>query len=134
MTSTTPSVKLSQEQRAAVAHLMSFPKQAQTLGGYAGTGKSTVISLRRSEMVFHSAGEDYKVVCLLRQFNQEKKADWQQGCLPFDYCYAVTCHKAQGDEWDRVVVIEQRCDRWDHARWAYTAASRARKSLIWIPA
>ena len=50
---------------------------------------------------------------------------------PFDYAYAITCHKCQGDEFDKVLVIEQKCDLWSHPRWAYTAASRARKQLFW---
>jgi ATP-dependent exoDNAse (exonuclease V) alpha subunit len=47
--------------------------------------------------------------------------------------YAVTCHKAQGDEWNRLLVIEQN-GKWDHARWAYTAASRAKVALDWVVA
>ena len=50
---------------------------------------------------------------------------------PFDYAYCITAHKAQGDEWERVLVIEQRCRNWDHKRWAYTAASRPKSKLIW---
>lgn len=52
--------------------------------------------------------------------------------LPFDYAYAITCHKAQGDEWDRVIVFPQQCDLWEFSRWAYTAASRAKKKLVWV--
>ncbi len=48
-----------------------------------------------------------------------------------DYAWAVTCHKAQGDEWDRVLVLEERSDLWEQARWNYTAASRAKKRLDW---
>lgn len=55
-----------------------------------------------------------------------------QSANPFDYAYAITCHKAQGDEWNNVIVYEQRCDKWDNVRWAYTAASRAKYGLIWI--
>lgn len=51
---------------------------------------------------------------------------------PFDWCYCVTAHKAQGDEWDKVMVFEQKCRQWDHRRWAYTAASRAKESLVWV--
>lgn len=50
---------------------------------------------------------------------------------PFDYAYCITAHKAQGDEWDNVLVIEQQCKKWSHKRWSYTAASRAKKKLIW---
>jgi exodeoxyribonuclease-5 len=51
--------------------------------------------------------------------------------LAFDFAYAVTCHKAQGSEWDSVFVLEQTCPKWDQDRWNYTAASRARKRLWW---
>lgn len=57
-------------------------------------------------------------------FNQEEH--------PFDYAYAITCHKAQGDEWGNVIVYEQQTDKWDSARWNYTAASRAKNGLIWM--
>lgn len=52
--------------------------------------------------------------------------------IPFDWAYAVTAHKFQGDEADNVLVLEQRCDLWQHSRWCYTAASRAKKRLTWV--
>jgi len=51
---------------------------------------------------------------------------------PFDFAYAITCHKAQGDEWDDVMIMEQECKKWSHARWAYTAASRAKNKVVWV--
>lgn len=49
-----------------------------------------------------------------------------------DYAYAMTCHKAQGSEAARVLVLDEKVDRsgWDPARWAYTAATRARELLV----
>jgi exodeoxyribonuclease-5 len=64
-------------------------------------------------------------------FNREK-VDHELDGHPFDYAYAVTCHKAQGSEWMKVLVLEQVCGGWDHKRWAYTAASRAKEKLIWV--
>lgn len=61
-----------------------------------------------------------------------KRSDLYNYKHPFDYAYVVTCHKAQGSEWGRVLVIEQKSDLWDHKRWAYTAASRAKEELIWV--
>jgi exodeoxyribonuclease V len=54
------------------------------------------------------------------------------GPVAFDFAYCVTCHKAQGDEFDDVLVYDQPCRFWEHPRWAYTAASRARRSLNWV--
>ena len=51
----------------------------------------------------------------------------------FDYAYAITCHKSQGSEYDKVIVLEEflRGDnKEEHARWLYTAATRAAKKLI----
>jgi exodeoxyribonuclease-5 len=48
----------------------------------------------------------------------------------WDYGYAITCHKAQGSEWD-TVAVKSECHRdWDHTRWLYTAITRASKNLI----
>ena len=67
------------------------------------------------------------------QFGQEKSVfEWYEDMPnPFDYAYCITCHKAQGDEWGYVMVIEERCKHWEHRRWAYTAASRAKNKLYW---
>lgn len=50
----------------------------------------------------------------------------------FTYGYAITCHKAQGSEWDKVLVIEEKFpfDKEEHARWLYTAATRAIDKLV----
>ena len=52
----------------------------------------------------------------------------------FTYGYAITCHKAQGSEWDNVLVIEEGFpfDKEEHKRWLYTAATRAAKKLVII--
>ena len=48
----------------------------------------------------------------------------------FEFAYAVTCHKAQGSEYDFVIVFdESRCFD-DGKSWLYTAISRARKRLL----
>lgn len=54
--------------------------------------------------------------------------------LPFDYCWGITGHKSQGDEWGQGIVFEQRCDSlWEHPRWAYTVASRFKDQVRWVP-
>ena len=50
----------------------------------------------------------------------------------FVYAYAMTVHKAQGSEWDNVLVVGEQT--WgsaeDKRRWLYTAYTRARKRLV----
>lgn len=52
----------------------------------------------------------------------------------FAFAYAITCHKAQGSEWDKVLVIEERFpfDKIEHARWLYTACTRASEKLVLV--
>lgn len=68
------------------------------------------------------------------QFHREKPDfEWgRETPHPFDYAYCITAHKSQGDEWQKVMVYEQHCDKWDHKRWAYTSASRAKEKLFWV--
>lgn len=51
----------------------------------------------------------------------------------FDYGYAITCHKSQGSEFDKVIVLEEFLkgeNTEDHIKWLYTAATRAAQKLI----
>ena len=50
----------------------------------------------------------------------------------FAYGYAITCHKAQGSEWDKVLVLEENFpfDKQEHAKWLYTACTRAVNKLV----
>ena len=50
----------------------------------------------------------------------------------FTYGYCITCHKAQGSQWDKVLVIQEGFpfDKLEHARWLYTAATRAIQKLV----
>ena len=52
----------------------------------------------------------------------------------FTFGYAITCHKSQGSEWDKVLVIEERFpfDKKEHARWLYTACTRAAEKLVLV--
>lgn len=83
---------------------------------------------------FDSDGIEYKLIKYNPdQFGQEtNKFNFSDENHPFDYAYAITCHKAQGDQFGNVIVYEEKCDKWDHTRWAYTAASRAINGLIWV--
>lgn len=99
--------------------------------------QGTVVGRKgKNRMTFKSDELEYEVRFDVHQFNREKhdipldRADPD----PFDFAYCITCHKSQGSEYPKVMVIEQRCRGWDHKRWAYTAASRAKESLLWVGA
>jgi ATP-dependent exoDNAse (exonuclease V) alpha subunit len=50
------------------------------------------------------------------------------------YGYALTCHCAQGSQWDKVLVIEEDFpfDKKEHARWLYTACTRSSSKLVLV--
>lgn len=52
--------------------------------------------------------------------------------MEFDYAYAITCHKAQGSEFQKVVVFNEYLsgDREQYLRWLYTAVTRASEKLV----
>ena len=97
-------------------------------------GRITAIDHRRRLLSF--ADEDDRPHTSIRYspeaFGAERTPKRASGIIPFDWAYCVTCHKMQGSETDDVLVLEQRCDLWSHARWAYTAASRAKRRLTWV--
>lgn len=63
-------------------------------------------------------------------FKEEFLADPQLNAIRATYSYARTCHRAQGGEWDRVVVDASH-SRSFGPRWGYTAVTRAR-SALWL--
>jgi exodeoxyribonuclease-5 len=52
----------------------------------------------------------------------------------FTYGYAITCHKSQGSQWDKILIVEEGFpfDKTEHARWLYTAVTRAVEKAVII--
>ena len=82
---------------------------------------------------------DYKIfvegtTTVTRGYNSNwKKIPKQYHPHEFDYGYAITCHKSQGSEFNKVIVLEEFLKsetREGHIRWLYTAATRAAQKLI----
>jgi exodeoxyribonuclease-5 len=64
------------------------------------------------------------------------KEDPYYNALQIKFAYAVTCHKAQGGQWDAVFVdqgylTEEMIDL-DFLRWLYTAITRAKRQLFLV--
>jgi ATP-dependent exoDNAse (exonuclease V) alpha subunit len=54
--------------------------------------------------------------------------------LEFDYGYCITCWKAQGSEYNKVLAFEESFPfkKEDHYKYLYTAATRAKEKLVLI--
>jgi exodeoxyribonuclease V len=64
--------------------------------------------------------------------NPEEEIPWQQKKRydDFDYCYALTVHKAQGSQWNNVVLFDESyAFKETRQRWLYTAITRAAERL-----
>jgi len=64
-------------------------------------------------------------------------ANWRtQHLVPmeFTYAYAITTHKSQGSSWPNVLVMEEKFpfEKEEHARWLYTACTRAENKLVLV--
>ena len=58
--------------------------------------------------------------------------DWEETkrLQRFLWGYAITCHKAQGSQWDNVLVMdESSVFREDRNKWLYTAVTRAARGV-----
>ena len=68
------------------------------------------------------------------EFKLAIRNDKYFNALKVKYGYAITCHKAQGGEWETAFVdYFGQCGLSDsHLRWCYTATTRAKKTLYTI--
>lgn len=54
--------------------------------------------------------------------------------LEFDYGFAITCHKAQGSQWDKVLIFAERMgsSEKEYRQWLYTAVTRAVNKCVLV--
>lgn len=90
----------------------------------------------RIKELFFEIEKDY-----LYEKNKRKRYDLILGSPHFNaiqakHAYAVTCHKAQGGQWDAVFIdvgfLPEGPENHDFHRWLYTACTRAKKKLYFI--
>lgn len=80
------------------------------------------------DMIVDRDGQAMNVKAPTHYFDEEQgDPEWSgDEFVFFDFGYAITCHKSQGSQWPRVMVInESRVFRHDADRWLYTAVTRA---------
>ena len=89
-----------------------------------------------NQRLFQTVAEDYQDV-------RSKKKRWEKirenpyfNALQVKFAYAVTCHKAQGGQWDAVFVdqgylVEDMINK-EYLRWLYTAFTRPVKELYLV--
>ena len=75
-------------------------------------------------------GEPMGVPAEVSLFHDDmEKADWRSKGQHFTYGYAVTVHKAQGSQWDKVLLFDDWPSSDTHRNWLYTGVTRAAERL-----
>ena len=89
-----------------------------------------------NDRLFYSVLEDYVDITVKRERMKKMKAGPHYNALQVKYAYAVTCHKAQGGQWQNVFLDQgYMSDEYltpDYFRWLYTAFTRASKTLYLV--
>ena len=83
----------------------------------------------RNRELFQHVLEDYVSIKTRRKQYEAVRKDPYFNALQIKFAYAVTCHKAQGGQWERVFIDQGMFNRTeisiDYLRWFYTALTRS---------
>ena len=86
--------------------------------------------------LYLEAMKDYDHIPNRRAKWNELKLNPYYNALQIKFAYAITCHKAQGGQWDAVFVdqgyLTDEMVNIDFLRWFYTACTRATKELFLV--
>ncbi len=85
----------------------------------------------QQEQLFHGVEEDYQDIPLKADRMKAIREDQYFNAVQVKYAYAITCHKAQGGQWEHVYVDQgYMTDDMltpDYIHWLYTAFTRAKR-------
>ena len=91
--------------------------------------EAPALTRQQQESLFQHVWEDYPELTTKRERMKAVKEDPYFNALQIKYAYAVTCHKAQGGQWERVFIdqgyVTEDMLSADYFRWLYTALTRA---------
>ncbi len=97
---------------------------------------SPSLSQEDNKRLYTSVSADYADIADRRMRLKKVKEDGFFNALQVKFAYAVTCHKAQGGQWDCVFVeqgyLTDEMINTEYMRWLYTAVSRAKTKLYLV--
>src|SRR6201996_372894 len=98
--------------------------------------ESPALSPTDQKRFFLEVMKDYEHIASRKAKFDELKLNPYYNALQIKFAYAVTCHKAQGGQWDAVFVdqgyLTEEMINMDFLRWFYTACTRASKELFLV--
>jgi exodeoxyribonuclease-5 len=98
--------------------------------------ESPALTQEQNKRLFQSVYEEHADVEDRRFRMQKVKKDPYFNALQVKFAYAVTCHKAQGGQWENVFVeqgyLTEEMINKEFMRWLYTALTRATEKLYLV--
>jgi len=99
-------------------------------------GETPNLSYEDSKKLYEGVSLDYEHITNKKERLLAIKQDPYYNALQIKFAYAVTCHKAQGGQWDAVFVdqgylTDEMVDL-EFLRWLYTAVTRAKMELFLV--
>lgn len=98
--------------------------------------ESPSLTRDENERLFSAVWEDYPEIRSRRKRMEQVRNNSYYNAIQVKYGYAVTCHKAQGGQWNRVFIdqgyMSEDMAGGDYYRWLYTAFTRASGKLYLV--
>lgn len=86
--------------------------------------------------LFNTICQDYPEITNRRDLVKKVKDDTYYNALQIKYAYAITCHKAQGGQWQHVYIdqgyVTEEMLSPDYFKWLYTALTRATEKVFLV--
>jgi hypothetical protein len=99
-------------------------------------GDAPALTAAQQKNLYDSVMEDYMDIPRKADRLKALKKDIYYNAMQIKFAYAVTCHKAQGGQWEHVYVDQgYMTDDMltpDYIHWLYTAMTRATKKLFLV--
>ena len=94
------------------------------------------LSYADNKRLYEAVSTDYAHITSKAQRLKAIKEDPYFNALQIKFAYAVTCHKAQGGQWDAVFIdqgyLTEELINTEFLRWLYTAITRSTTELFLV--
>jgi len=98
--------------------------------------ESAALTSEQNKTLYYAVLEDYADINNKKEKSKKIKADPFFNALQVKFAYAITCHKAQGGQWqvvflDQGYFTDEMLDR-EYLRWLYTAFTRSVEKIYLV--
>ena len=94
------------------------------------------LGFEENRKLYFSILEDYPEIRTKKKKFETAREHPFYNALQVKFAYAVTCHKAQGGQWDTVFIdqgfVREDLINREYYRWLYTAVTRASRKLYLV--